>query len=231
MRITVMTLRIIVYTSALLMMLTLVAGCSPAAPTIQEEPQIIAEHFVKNDSTYLFDGMPETFKFTSTSLLEAGGKYTFEFDCRHAGYGDRTGQILAQVITHHSAIVTIQAGKVTSAMIDGVWDMVKQRPLDNIEIDLAPIHEVTVSILKSNPPQIAVLIKGGLRDGCTAFYNIEVTREGTSVNIKVYTCHPKDQACPAIYTFFEKYINLGSDFTMVTTYTLNVNDYTTTFTL
>lgn len=107
--------------------------------------------------------------------------------------------------------------------------MIKQQTLNNLEISLAPIHEVEVSIMKSNPPQIGVYIKGGLRDGCTTFHDIEIAREGSTVNIKVTTQHPKDTVCPAIYGFFEKYLNLGSDFTIGTTYTLNVNDYTTTF--
>jgi hypothetical protein len=102
--------------------------------------------------------------------------------------------------------------------------------LENFEIDLAPIHEVNVTLLLSNPPQIGVYIKGGLRDGCTKFHNIETTQEGDVVNIKVTTRHPKDVFCPAIYTYFEKNVILGSKFTMGTTYTLNVNDYATTFT-
>jgi hypothetical protein len=100
----------------------------------------------------------------------------------------------------------------------------------SVEISLAPIHEVTASIMKSNPPQIGVYIKGGLRDGCTTFNDIEITREGSTINIKVTVQHPKDTFCPAIYGYFEKNINLGSDFTVGKTYTLNVNDFTTTFT-
>jgi hypothetical protein len=97
------------------------------------------------------------------------------------------------------------------------------------EISLAPIHEVKVSIMKSNPVQIGVHIQGGLRDGCTTFNAIETTRAGFAVNIKVTTQHPVDVACPALYGYFEKDLNLGSDFTAGSTYTLNVNDYTTTF--
>jgi len=97
------------------------------------------------------------------------------------------------------------------------------------EIKLAPIDEVKVNILKSNPPQISVYIKGGLPDGCTTFHDIETVREGTTVNIKVTVQRPRGVACPAIYTNFEKDVNLASDFAFGTTYTLNVNDYSTTF--
>lgn len=100
---------------------------------------------------------------------------------------------------------------------------------ESVEISLAPIHEVTVTLLKSNPPQINVYIKGGLRDGCTTFNNIEIKREGNVFNIEVTVQHPKDAFCPAIYGYFEKNVNLGSYFTIGTTYTINVNDYTTTY--
>jgi hypothetical protein len=97
------------------------------------------------------------------------------------------------------------------------------------EITLAPIEEVTVSLLKSNPAQVHVHIIGGLPDGCTTFHEMKVTREDTTINIKVTNQRPKDKFCPAIYTTFEKDINLGTDFEITKTYTLKVNDYTTTF--
>jgi len=64
--------------------------------------------------------------------------------------------------------------------------------------------------MKSNPTQIGVYIKGGLRDGCTTFHGIETTQDGNTVNIKVTTQHPKDVFCPAIYTYFEKDVNLAA---------------------
>ncbi len=97
------------------------------------------------------------------------------------------------------------------------------------EIRPAPIHEVRVSLAKSNPPQIVVYIKGGLSDGCTTFNELEINRKGTTVTIYVTTKRPKNTACPAIYGFFEQMVNLDSDFVRGQTYTLKVNDYTTTF--
>jgi hypothetical protein len=99
----------------------------------------------------------------------------------------------------------------------------------SIEINLAPIHEVNVTFMKSYPPQVGVYIKGGLSSGCTTFNDIEITREGNVVNLKVTVQRPRDAVCSAIYGFFEKNVNLGSSFTAGVTYTLNVNDYTTTF--
>jgi hypothetical protein len=224
-------MRKIIYVCLSVLVLIALTGssCSKSSTTSREDSKRIAEEFVKQEATFRFDGMADTLKVTGSTSVVDGWKIIIEFDSRHAGYGDRTGQILAQVITHHAAEVTVQSGKITTAVMDGVWDMVNQQMLDSIEINLAPIHEVNVTILMSNPPQIGVYIKGGLRDGCTKYHDIEVTRESDIINIKVTTEHHKDVFCPAIYTYFEKDVNLGSDFTIGTTYTLNVNDYTTTF--
>jgi hypothetical protein len=99
-----------------------------------------------------------------------------------------------------------------------------------VEISLAPIHAVTVAILKSNPPQIGVNLQGGLRDGGTTFSDLQISREGDTIRITVTVQRPREGVFPAIYTYFEKYVNLGSQFTVGQTYTLKVNDYTTSFT-
>jgi hypothetical protein len=195
------------------------SGCTRSPAVSEEQSRQRAEEFVKLESTFRYDGMPETLKVTGAASIAGGWKFNIKFDSRYAGYGNRSGQILAELITAHAAEVTVKGGLVTSAVMDGAWDMMTQCLLDGIEISPAPIHEVKVSLLKSNPPQI----------GCAAFNNIEITREGSVVNIRVTTRHPTDKACPAIYTYFEKDINLGSGFNFFTTYTLNVNDYTTTF--
>jgi hypothetical protein len=52
---------------------------------------------------------------------------TLAFDARHAGYGDRTGQALAQVITPHTAVITVVTGNVVSAVLDHQWDEVHQQ--------------------------------------------------------------------------------------------------------
>ena len=202
-------------------------ACTQSPAGSREGSQRVAKEFVRLETTFRFDGIPETLEVTSTTSVGNGWKYTVEFDSRHAGYGNRSGQALAEVITHHVAEVTVQAGLIATAIMDGEWDMINQRI--DMEINLAPIDEIKVNIMKSNPPQIGVYIKGGLQDGCTTFHDIEIAREGCIVKIKVTTQHPRGVSCPAIYTNFEKYINLGSDFTAGITYTLKVNDYTTTF--
>lgn len=203
------------------------ASCTQPNTSSQDENQKIAEKFVKEEATFQFDGIPETLKVTGATTAGNGWQYTIEFSSRHGGYGNRSGQALDLVITHHTAELTVQSGGVTSAVMDGQWDMINQQ--FDVEIKPAPIDEVNVYLMKSNPPQIGVYIKGGLPDGCTTFHDIETIREGNVVNIKVNVQRPRGRVCPAVYTSFERNVNLGIDFDFGTTYTLNVNDYTTTF--
>ncbi|HEX78936.1 MAG TPA: hypothetical protein G4O19_02145 [Dehalococcoidia bacterium] len=98
-----------------------------------------------------------------------------------------------------------------------------------IIIELAPIHDVQVNIAESYPEQIFIYIKGGLRDSCTTFHDIETHRSDNIIDITVTTQRPRDAVCAQIYGFFEENVPLGSDFTSGKTYTVNVNDATTSF--
>ncbi len=214
----------------MMVLLTLFSSaCSQPSTGSQDGSRQTALEFVRLETTFLFDGISETLKATGTTSVGNGWQFTIEFDSRHAGYGDRGRRMLAYAETHHTTEITVEGGRVTTAVMDGAWDMISQRMLSDFEIRPAPIHEVNITLLLSNPPQVSVYIKGGLSDGCTTFHDIEMTREGNTVNLEVTVQHPTDKFCPAIYTFFEKYVNLGSDFTTGTTYTINVNDSTTTF--
>jgi inhibitor of cysteine peptidase len=98
-----------------------------------------------------------------------------------------------------------------------------------MDIRPAPIHEVRVAIAESYPPQVMVYIQGGLSDGCTEFHQLKAERSGNEVDITVTTRRPKNAVCTQVYGYFEKNVNLGSDFVSGKTYTININDKTTSF--
>lgn len=85
--------------------------------------------FIIGDETFAFDGMPETLTITHTGTPSS--PYTFElivsFTCAHGGYGDRTGMMVTQALTPHTAVLTITKNKVTSAVLDGQWDMLLEK--------------------------------------------------------------------------------------------------------
>jgi len=101
--------------------------------------------------------------------------------------------------------------------------------VEETEILPAPIHEVKVNIAESDPPQVFIYIKGGLRDGCTSFHELETERRENDINITVTTERPKDANCTQVYSYFEKNAGLGTDFISGETYVVNVNDQTTSF--
>jgi len=97
----------------------------------EEESREIAEEFVEDSPTLVFDGIEDSLVLTDTLTLQSPycWQFVFEFDSSHAGYGDRTGLMLAQVITPHQAVVTVEQGEVTGAVLDGEWDMLSQETL------------------------------------------------------------------------------------------------------
>jgi len=126
----------------------------PAVPDkgcgTRDAASFVAEQFVKNDATFKFDGMKDTFslrvenagslpdvvrsKFTAMTLgipmASTDYKFKAKFDSAHSGFGDRNGKYLAQVVTPHEAEITISGCQVTSAVMDGKWDMLSQKMIE-----------------------------------------------------------------------------------------------------
>jgi len=94
-----------------------------------KESKEIARNFVENSATYKFDGFDLESKETMVMRCPYCWQFIFEFQSRAAGYGDRTGKMLAQVITPHITVVTVTEGEVKAALLDGKWDMVKQETI------------------------------------------------------------------------------------------------------
>ncbi len=103
----------------------------------EEESRQIAEEFLRNSPTFVFDGIEDTLRLSDNITLKCPNcwEFIFEFDSSHAGYGDRTGQILAQVITPHQAAITVEQGEVTRAVMDDKWDMIEQEELSQPEAE------------------------------------------------------------------------------------------------
>ena len=104
-------------------------------------------------------------------------------------------------------------------------------PADMIKT-LAVIESVSVRIAESYPPQYFVDVVSGLPNACVEFYGYEEDRDGATITITVYNLEPAPSqqiACAEIYTTHEFVVPLGSDFQPGETYTVRVNETTTTF--
>lgn len=105
---------------------------STVTPTAVEVPhKQLVEDFIKNGATYAFDGIDGSIKIIRITGSASGEKpntvynwtYELEYQTSHPGHGDRTGQMLAQVISKHSATISIVNGEIDAAVCDEIWDM------------------------------------------------------------------------------------------------------------
>jgi predicted secreted protein len=115
----------------------------------EEESQRIALQFIERSATYSFDGIKETLKLTEGVAVSIPYTWTFtiNFDSAHAGYGDRTGMMLAQVITPHVVSITVEQGRIVYASMDNKWDMLSQSDFGD---DIDP----PISVIPSEEPDI-----------------------------------------------------------------------------
>ncbi len=90
----------------------------------------VATWFVKSSPTFAFDGIENTLKVEIFAVRESyPEQYEIEatYSSTQAGYGDRTGKILAQVITPHELKMVVSNGNVVSAIMDEQWDELNQK--------------------------------------------------------------------------------------------------------
>lgn len=91
-------------------------------------------NFIKEKcETYKFDGIESTLKVKDVEILHCPGCFMviLTFDCVQGGYGNRFGQVLIQVITPHRAEINFHNGEINKAVLDGVWDILKQEKINN----------------------------------------------------------------------------------------------------
>lgn len=108
----------------------------------------VAMWFLMNSPTFKFDGISDSINVIDTRIVESYPvQYVFviTFECGNAGYGERTGQMLAEVITPHEAVIKVVEGVVVSAVIDGVWDELNQRDLTVNQL-LTPDEAVELAV-------------------------------------------------------------------------------------
>ncbi len=90
--------------------------------TLENAENIALEWVENNSPTYLYDGTD--LEIESSQEIDEG--FVFEvilsFTSTSAGYGDRDGEMTAQVMTPHTLEVTVEGGDVVSAVNDGVFD-------------------------------------------------------------------------------------------------------------
>lgn len=117
----------------------------------------VAEQWIKSEaSTYVFDG--HNLEFLNIKEIKRGEKYglMFSFESRAAGYGDRTDEMAAQVITPHIIEVVVENGEVISAVTDGVYDEISKEMISENLPETMRIELYFVEIEKEQEKVVAV---------------------------------------------------------------------------
>ena len=110
-----------------------VAEFDPFKQPNKEKSRVIAEEFLRESPTFVTSGIEGTLRLadTKTPMCAFCWVFIFEFDSRHAGYGDTSRQAVAEVITPHRAEIFVREFEVTSAVMDDKWDMIKQEMISD----------------------------------------------------------------------------------------------------
>jgi|AntAceMinimDraft_18_1070375.scaffolds.fasta_scaffold00577_13 hypothetical protein len=112
-----------------------------------EKSQEVAKNWILEKSlTYRFDGYDLSLSKSKELDCENCYEFIFWFNAKHAGYGDRSDMLLAQVITPHTIIIKTENYEIVSSITDEKYDEIKSDFLEsvpNITI-LNPIKEKEV---------------------------------------------------------------------------------------
>ncbi|MDG6243595.1 MAG: hypothetical protein QCH31_04280 [Methanolobus sp.] len=97
----------------------------------EDEAKMIAEEWIMNAPTYDFDGSNLAFEdYHSSTQYPSQHTLTYTFISSHGGYGNRTDQMVSQVVTNHTIEITLYNRNVVFAIIDGVWDEREQNMVE-----------------------------------------------------------------------------------------------------
>ncbi len=132
----------------------------------------LAIDFLKTSPTFAFDGIEDSIEvgpiISTRDFPPSIFRLTIGFSSSQPGYGDRSGQVLAQVITDHEIDITInrkdrlsEEFEVVAATIDGVWDEMNQLSLieqewilESLVVDCQnirlPDNDITIQFSKEN---------------------------------------------------------------------------------
>jgi len=101
----------------------------PAKKVTEDENRRVATDYLLNSPTFKFDGIEGSVRLIVPQALKYNDAWEFiyKFKCAHPGYGDRSGEMVAQAVTPHTARIIVRRGEVTFAVIDEKWGIRGQR--------------------------------------------------------------------------------------------------------
>ena len=172
----------------------------------ENQLKAIAEGWIREAPTYSYDGSGLTFvSYVQQESNPVRHVLNYRFTSSHAGYGNRSGAVTAQVVTEHTIKVTIADSNVESAVIDGKWDETGQfLQGSDIALSYQPVQcEKTVwQIWEENSGRVYIRAPTDeeiIKHYYAAVYTIEV-RDVKKIQSGMATCEACN-VCPESYRF------------------------------
>jgi len=130
---------------------------------------------------------------------------TYRFTSSHAGYGDRSRKLTAQVITEHSIKIVVVDGNVESAVIDGKWDETGQFMVGSeliLSYQPKQCENTTWQVWEENSGRVYIRAPTNeeiIKSYYITIYNTDV-RDVKKIQLGNVTCQACD-VCPETYRF------------------------------
>lgn len=164
----------------------------PVDVDAKEHALEVAKKFILNSPTFVYDGMKETLNLQLVSIMKSlPEQYVIEakYSSRHGGYGDRTDQILTQVITPHTVEIIVAEGFVISAVTDGKWDelnhqyVLKKPGSDDLSMHRSPVHDYASLIETLQATGVIVELVEDLEDSSFSVPGKVISLDGEQVQV------------------------------------------------
>ena len=99
----------------------------------KEQASAAAFSLIKNSPTFSFDGIKDSIRQVKADSPDNGVTWGlfYTFKTAHPGHGDRSDQVLAQVVTEHAAQIILKKCKISSAVCDNTWDLITDSPINS----------------------------------------------------------------------------------------------------
>jgi hypothetical protein len=166
----------------------------------------LAENWIRQAPTYRYDGSGLAFvSYVQQESDPVRHVFTYNFTSSHAGYGDRSGIVTAQVITGHSMKITIVDGTIVSAVIDEKWDEMGQFIIGSeISLSYRPkkCEKTTWQYWEENSGRVYIRMPTDeeiIQNYYASVYSIEV-RDVKKIQLDQITCEACD-VCLETYRF------------------------------
>ena len=163
-------------------------------PITQEEQEKndalgVAQKYIVTSPTFAFDGDINTLDTEYVGSLESFPvQYMIKmaFDSAHGGFGNREGQMLTQVITHHKMDIIVSEGKVISAITDETWDEMNHQYVLKKPQPKLPSSDESVISFEGLATDYTSLVDAIKSRGVLVEYVEEISAESSSFSVPIH---------------------------------------------